>query len=111
MDQGGRLKCLPRFLLSQLLRGKPPEFVIHQGQKLLRGLPIALLDLLQDSRHIIHGRNDTPGPRDSGNFAPLVGAPYGLPLVFRVAAYPDPPPPSSSAPPGSTLPGFPSGVP
>src|SRR5262245_9359473 len=63
MHQRSRLKRLPRLLLSQLRRRQLPELLIHQWQKLLSCLRIALLNLPQDAVYIGHGKEDSQPTR------------------------------------------------
>ena len=57
MDQGGGLKRLTRRHAAQFLDGEVAEFVVDQGQELLGGLRVALLDGREDLRHISHGQS------------------------------------------------------
>src|SRR5262249_50163780 len=57
-----RLEGLPRLLVRQLLRRQLAELVVDQGQELLGGAGVALLDGTQDLRDLAHGREDnSPG--------------------------------------------------
>jgi hypothetical protein len=59
MNQGGRLKRLSRFLLSQPLACETTQFLVDQRQQLASGLGVAWLDGLQDHGDIRHGRHYT----------------------------------------------------
>ena len=56
MHQCGRLKSLAGLLLGHLLGGQLPQFVIDQGQKLLGGRGVALLNGGHDASDVGHGR-------------------------------------------------------
>ncbi len=53
-DQGCGLKCLPRFLLRNLLRRQFAQLLVDKRQELLGGVLVALLDGRQDSRDLTH---------------------------------------------------------
>ena len=59
MDEGSRLKSLARILPGHLGGRQLQQLVIDEGQKLLSGPSVALLDGVQDSRDIGH-RNGSP---------------------------------------------------
>ncbi len=78
MDQGGGLKRLTRRHAAQFLDGEVAEFVVDQGQELLGGLRVSLLDGREDLRHIIHA-TESPLPRPS----------LGPSCTARVTSQPD----------------------
>ncbi len=55
VNQGSRLKRLAGTFLGQPVRGQSPKLVVDQRQKLPGGVRIAVLDLIQNPRHFIHG--------------------------------------------------------
>jgi hypothetical protein len=58
MDQGRGLKCLSWLLLCEFLRREPTQLLVDQGQQLLGGRRVALLDGRQDARDLVaHGRH------------------------------------------------------
>jgi hypothetical protein len=63
VHERGGLKRLARLFLRQLLRCQLAQLIVDQRQQMLRGLRIAVLDLLQNLRHFGHGGNDTPDSR------------------------------------------------
>ncbi len=54
MDQCRGLEGLPGGLVSQLPHGQSAQLVVNQGQELIRGVGITLLDGGQDSGQLIH---------------------------------------------------------
>ena len=54
MHQGGGLERLARLLLGQLLRRQAAQLVVDQGQQLLRGGRVVLLDGAQDVGDVAH---------------------------------------------------------
>jgi hypothetical protein len=59
MHEGCGLQRLPRLLVSQPGSRHLPQFVVHERQKLLRGLRLALLNLRQDAGNVAHGYEDS----------------------------------------------------
>src|SRR5262249_41312720 len=55
MDQGGGLQGLPRLLLGQTRSRQLAKFIVDQRQELLRGVWVAVLDLIQNPRNFAHG--------------------------------------------------------
>src|SRR5262245_3564506 len=56
VDQPSRLQRLPRLLLTQMSRRQLAQLFADQGQKLLRGAWVALLNRGQNARHVGHER-------------------------------------------------------
>ena len=56
MDQGRGVERLARLLLGQLLGRQLAQLVVDQGQELLGGLRVALLDGRQDAGYVVHRR-------------------------------------------------------
>ena len=56
MYQRGCLQRLPGLFLSEFLSSHLTQFIVHQRQKLLRGVRVAVLDGVQDARHFTHRR-------------------------------------------------------
>ncbi len=56
MHQRRGLERLPRPFLGHFLGGQLAEFVVHEGQKLLGGRRITVIDLRQNACNIGHGR-------------------------------------------------------
>jgi hypothetical protein len=54
MDESRRLERLPRALLGQLYGGELPQLLVDEGQELLGGVGIALLDGRQDAGYLTH---------------------------------------------------------
>jgi hypothetical protein len=61
MHQGGGLERLARRLLGHLLRRQLPQLVVNEGQKLLGGLRVALVDGGQDARDFTHRLSSADG--------------------------------------------------
>src|SRR5262245_32479892 len=59
VDQCGWLERLTRCFLSQLLGREYSQFVVDQGQQLLRGARVAVFDRRHDARNIRHANEDT----------------------------------------------------
>ena len=59
VDQIGRLEGLPRGLAGEPLGGQPAQFLVDQGQELLGGPRVALLDRREDVRDVAH-RSESP---------------------------------------------------
>src|SRR5262249_16125098 len=57
VDQGGGLEGLAGLLLRQLGPRQLPQFVVDEGQQLVGGLRVSLLDSTQDARHLTHRRH------------------------------------------------------
>src|SRR5262245_6723836 len=73
INQSRRLQSLPRVLLGQPRRRQLAKLVVHQRQKLLRGVRFALLDRAQETGNIGHEAEDNrpneerqPGRRFAG---------------------------------------------
>src|SRR5947209_20614871 len=64
MHQGRRLQRLAGLFLSHLLGRQLPELVIDEGQELLGGVRVTLLDGRQDARKIAHEEQKYPPPRE-----------------------------------------------
>ena len=64
MHQGRGLQGLAGLFLSQSLGGKLAKLVIDQGQKLLGGFRVALLDRREDLGNDVHGRRTEDHPSD-----------------------------------------------
>jgi len=60
VDEGRRKKRLSGGLVDHFLGGEPPPLVVNQGQELVDGVRIALLDGGQNSSDVAH-RRGTPG--------------------------------------------------
>ena len=58
MDQSRWLERLARLFACQLGCGQAAQFVIHQRQKLIGGVGIALFDRVQKLKNIAHGIQD-----------------------------------------------------
>src|SRR5262245_34236555 len=56
MNQGRRVKRLPRLLAGQLHRGEATELIRHQRQQLPGGLGVALCQVGQDVGDLVHER-------------------------------------------------------
>jgi hypothetical protein len=61
VDQGGGGKSLPGGLARQPGRGEPAQLVVDQGQHLLGGVGVALLDGGQDAGNLTHRRHHKAG--------------------------------------------------
>ena len=59
VHQVGRLEALPRGLAGEPLGGQPAQFLVDQGQELLGGPRVALLDRREDVRDVAH-RSESP---------------------------------------------------
>ena len=60
VDQGGGLQRLPGGLVGHLVVGELAQLLVDEGQQLLRGRRIALLDGVQDLRDLTHECNYSP---------------------------------------------------
>src|SRR5262245_17072030 len=54
MNQGRRLEGLPRLFLSQFGECQLAQLFVNQRQELLGALPIALVNAVQNARHVGH---------------------------------------------------------
>jgi hypothetical protein len=54
VDQGGGLERLPQLLGRQPLRRQLAQFVVHERQELLGGAGIAVLNIREDARDVVH---------------------------------------------------------
>src|SRR5438132_346368 len=70
MHQGGGLEGLPGLFTRQLLSRQLAQLIINEGQELLGGVWVALLDGGQDSSYVAHWRH-SKAHRSSGS--PLLG--------------------------------------
>jgi hypothetical protein len=52
MHQGGGIKRSPRFLASELLGSQFTQYVVDQGQQLIRGAGIAVFKNLSEVAHV-----------------------------------------------------------
>jgi hypothetical protein len=57
IHQGGRLQCLPRLLVGELLGRQLAQLVVDQRQELVGGVRVALFDGGQDAGDIGHRRH------------------------------------------------------
>src|SRR5262249_4586797 len=96
VDQGGGLQGLPRLLLGQPVGREPAQLVVDQGQQLLGGGRVALLDGGQDTRDIAHGvkvsrrRGDRPASGRESTGGGRVPGQKRQPLwvIYRAAGCP-----------------------
>ena len=74
VDEGGCLQGLAGLFLGQALGGQLAQLVVHEGQELLRGVGIALLDGGQDAGHFVHRAHQEDQESQPKVLAPLAGA-------------------------------------
>ena len=55
VNQGGRLESLPRLFAHHLCSGKAAKLPIDQGQQLIGGVGVAVIDRIQQPGNVIHG--------------------------------------------------------
>jgi len=82
VDQGRRLQRLAGLFLGQLVRRQLPQLLVHQRQKLLGRLRIALLNPPQDSGDVGHR-----GIRASDETASGDGPPLGYLAQGQVSSF------------------------
>jgi hypothetical protein len=54
MDECRRLQRLARGFVGHPVRGQPAQFFVHQRQQFVRRFGIAVLDGIEDARHLAH---------------------------------------------------------